>query len=188
MISCFLCSSWHSTWQLSAPCPLSSPPLLLVLQTDNPLIHQLLLLAPETGRAPFHVVISPPGVFTETSPCQTHTHRHAIAPRAAFLLSWQMPGRCLWSHVLLVASSLWSELSRGWGRFTSYCCLLPLPKLYVLHFKMAVHNPRAKQIYMQNVSHAKKLKEIAVNYPQAAYALMGHCAWTTVFGFPDSER
>lgn len=51
------------------------------LQTDNPLIHRLLLLSPETGRAPFHTVISLLGIFSENLPRLTGTH----TPRAAFL-------------------------------------------------------------------------------------------------------
>lgn len=59
MISCFLLFSCCCTWQLSALRPLPSSFPATRLHTDNPLIHQLLLLYPETARAPFHAVISP---------------------------------------------------------------------------------------------------------------------------------
>lgn len=94
---------------LTALCPLPSffITTFFRIQTDNPLIHQLLLLSPETGRAPFYAVISHPGVFTENSPHLTRTHTWG-----SISLSWQTPGRCLWSHVPPIASSLWSELSQ----------------------------------------------------------------------------
>lgn len=134
MTGSFLCSSRHCGWQLPAPCPRSSSPPSPRLQTDNPLIHQLLLLSPETGRAPFHAVISPPGVFSEISRRWTRAHAPGCIP-----LSWQTPSRFLWSHLPPIASSPWSEL---W-RMVYFTWLLPASpstlRLASSHFKMAVH-------------------------------------------------